>query len=40
MGSKDNAGELLQGGTYTYKVTGQYKNGTPFDEIGSAVMIR
>lgn len=39
-GSKNNSGDYLSGGTYTYKVEGQYTNGSPFNLIGSATLLR
>lgn len=39
-GSKNNSGDLLNQGTYSYKVKGQYTNGIPFDKVGSVTLVR
>ena len=39
-GSKNNSGDLLSQGSYTYKAAGQYTNGQPFDKIGSVTLVR
>lgn len=39
IGSMQNSGSTLQSGTYTYKVTGEFLSGSPFDKIGSVTLM-
>ena len=39
-GKKNNSGDVLQSGVYTYKVKGQFTNGSPFNKIGSSTLLR
>ncbi len=40
QGNKNNSGDLLESGSYTYKVKGEYTNGEAFNKIGYATLIR
>ena len=39
-GQKNNSGDVLQSGVYTYRVKGQFTNGSPFDKIGSSTLLQ
>jgi hypothetical protein len=39
-GNKNNTGDLLSTGSYTYKVRGQYTNGNTFDKIGNVTLLK
>jgi len=39
-GNKNNSGDILQSGSYTYSLNGQYTDGSKFSTIGSVTLLR